>query len=212
MKRVIIASICAFTLIIGCTAMAYAATGFNSKGAISFAGPDETPATSDDIIFDSADLDVIYDEVSTGKQLLVDEVVTQGGEITKAGDEYTFEEIKDGIQSAIDSAKDDGHDEGYDEGYATGYTDGSATTGITITKHYHTTQCYANGYMYTVSCMNCGNGYYSNSESEAASHTCGYCHEYQSNGFTLTTHAIVCGKSQGEVVKITQGTTVLYQK
>lgn len=199
-KKLGISLLCSIFITASIVTGVFAADGFNSKGSISFAGPDETPSTSDDIIFDSADLDIIYDEISAGKSLLESTIEDKGFTVTKTEDTPTFEELNTAIGEMADAS------------YTQGYTEGSATTGVTITKHYHTTQCYENGYMYTVSCLNCGNGYYSNNQNEAASHTCEYCHEYQVNGFELHTHAIVCGKSQGEVVKVTQGDTVLYQK
>ena len=201
MKKRYIAIISVICLFIASSVAVFASdNGFNSQGLIAFAGTDDEYNTSDDIIFDSADLDIIYDEISQGKQHLETVITDNGGSVTKEDDIPTFAELGTAITELKDS------------NYSKGYTDGSATTGITITKHYHTTQCYAGGYMYTVSCLNCGNGYYSNDQGEAASHTCGYCHEYQVNGFELHTHEIVCGKSNGEVVKITQGSTVLYQK
>lgn len=106
-KRMI-AVACAATLLLGGTMASYAATGFNSKGKISFAGSDGVNGNADDIIFDAGDLDTVYGEVSTGKDLLVDEIEDKGGTVDPAGDTPTFQEIKNGVTSVYEKGVEDG--------------------------------------------------------------------------------------------------------
>lgn len=109
MKKNFVCLICAITAIVGLSFVTYAATGggFNSKGTISFVGSDGTNGTTDDIVFDASDLNTIYDEVSAGKQLLADQIINKGADIDKAGDTYTFNELKDGITNVYDQGVSD---------------------------------------------------------------------------------------------------------
>ncbi|MBO4847124.1 MAG: hypothetical protein J5525_12640 [Lachnospiraceae bacterium] len=98
-KKIFITLLCTTCMIAGISGSVFAANGFNSQGSISFAGTDEQVGTSDDIIFDSNDLNTIYDEVSTGKNLLATQITSKGAEVNKAGTIYTFNELKLGIDN-----------------------------------------------------------------------------------------------------------------
>ncbi len=106
-SRALVVGVCITTLVVSQAMTSYAATGFNSKGAISFAGPDERAGTDDDIVFNADDITVIYDEVSTGKMSLATEITSKGAEVNKAGTIYTFNELKTGIDNVYDKGFDD---------------------------------------------------------------------------------------------------------
>ncbi len=95
-KKLIIATIATSVMIMGTTSIAFAANGFNSQGKITFAGPDETGNTSDDIIFDSNDLHVIYDSVKAMREGIATAVTNKGGTVSEV---QSFTALQDGILS-----------------------------------------------------------------------------------------------------------------
>lgn len=95
-KKIIITVVAALVMTMGITSIVYAADGFNSKGYIGFAGPDDTNGTSDDIIFDSADLDTIYDQVYTYREAWASAITAKGGTVANA---QSFADLQQGILS-----------------------------------------------------------------------------------------------------------------
>lgn len=78
-RKITVALILSAVMLIGSTLCVYAATtGFNSRGKIVFNGNDGTPDTADDITFDSADLNTIYNAVASPRQTLAGLVNSQG--------------------------------------------------------------------------------------------------------------------------------------
>lgn len=78
-KKCAIALICATTLILGSSVTAYAAlNGTNSNGKIVFNGPDNVSNTSDDIIFDSYDFNVLDNKINAGKKTLAGTMNSKG--------------------------------------------------------------------------------------------------------------------------------------
>ncbi|MBO4847118.1 MAG: hypothetical protein J5525_12610 [Lachnospiraceae bacterium] len=96
-NRKIIAIAALLTMTFGMSIMAHAATsGFNSKGEISFAGPDETSNTSDDIIFDSDDLNNFHDYIYNFRETAAQHITAKNGTVS---DPQSFANIESGIMS-----------------------------------------------------------------------------------------------------------------
>ena len=101
--KITISIICALVMAFSITGVALADTQtWNSKGRIVFSGADDTPDTADDIIFDSADLNTIHDEVISGKTSVSTALNTKGygifDEKDYAGTD-TFADLSSGVSN-----------------------------------------------------------------------------------------------------------------
>ncbi len=106
-----IAIIATLVFAFGClgTAIAAPAGGWGSKGIILFPGPDGAEGTTDDIKFDSADLDTIYSEVTDGKTAIANAIKNDAGlSLADPADTvsniYTFQELVTGVNPWDDIA------------------------------------------------------------------------------------------------------------
>ena len=109
------------------------------------------------------------------------------------------------------------------EEYNRGYADGSATTGITINKHHHTDACvchgavhdtcetWNNGSGHDVTCYNCGregNIYFATSGIHCTDWPSAY--SFVDCSYMIEGVHYICGKQEGQVESIYQGSTRLY--
>ena len=131
-NKIHLALLLIFTFIIGATTMAYATSGFQSHGRFEYKS--NPSSATPDVIIDSADLDTIYTEVSTGRGQIATALNNTGygklsGSSYTANDSFTY--LKEAVENQFEIPANGGSSETF---YKT--AEGELTTNKTLAADY----------------------------------------------------------------------------